>query len=169
MINFASLIGLVDILLAFLYIILSRTCWKSTFREVLSGTLYNVQSLVMPFFLVITGVILLLLGWRLDPILQFAFLLNNILILYIVSKDIVILKLISNDRISEFIGIILNIIQPIATIIILSLTGLIMLSQGWRLAPALRFSALLQTVLIIYLGVKDVYIFSRYEQQKSRK
>lgn len=169
MFNFVSLIGLIDILLAFIYTILSRTRFRSAFREFFPIALYNVQSLVMPFFLVMIGVILLLLGWRLDPILQFAFLVSNFIILYLVSKDIIILNLISNNRMPESFGIILYILQTIATLIMLGLSLLIMLFQGWRVDSVLRFSALLQTLLIIYLVVKDIYILSMYEQRKSRK
>ncbi|EDX71974.1 hypothetical protein MC7420_5118 [Coleofasciculus chthonoplastes PCC 7420] len=42
-----------------------------------------------------TGFILLFQGWRLDPILQFSYVLLNFLVIYLGVKDIILFRLLS--------------------------------------------------------------------------
>ena len=83
----ASILGLTYVILGIVYILVARTVWKSLLRGVLTPTLYDIQSLALPSLLIIIGLILLRVGWRLDPILQFAFFLKFILLVYIFCKD----------------------------------------------------------------------------------
>lgn len=95
--NFASLLGLLDIILAIAYLVLSSALPLERGRHV-GGTgiaLYVVQAIIAPIVLLISGVILIFQGWRLDPILQLAYLLLELLVIYLAVKDVILLRLIS--------------------------------------------------------------------------
>jgi hypothetical protein len=75
--NNASLLGLLDIILAIAYLALSIALPIARRRDVgdTGVALYVVQAIIAPAFLLLSGFILVFQGWRLDPPLQFAFLL----------------------------------------------------------------------------------------------
>ncbi len=93
LLNMSSMLGFTYIVLGIIYTLALRTGWKSLFRQFLTPTLYNVQSLAIPSLLIIIGLILFFHGWRLDPILQFAFFLQFILLSYVFGKDKVLFKI----------------------------------------------------------------------------
>ncbi|CCQ52103.1 MULTISPECIES: hypothetical protein [Crocosphaera] len=94
----ASLLGLSYVILGIIYIVVARTIWKSLFRQFLNPSLYHIQSLALPSFLIVIGLILLGFGWRLDPILQFAFFLQFTLLIYVVGKDKMLFQIMSNSK-----------------------------------------------------------------------
>ncbi|MEH2407450.1 Ycf66 family protein [Nostoc sp.] len=90
--NIAGLIGIIYLLWAILYLILT-VAWLVQRGSRLRGwalTLYIIQLIFTPIIMLLSGVILFYQGWRLDPILQFEQVLLLILILYLSIKDIVI-------------------------------------------------------------------------------
>ena len=95
--NSASLLGLLDIFLALAYLALSIALPIARRRDIgATGILlYIIQGIIAPFFLLITGFILLFKGWQLDPLLQFSYLLLNLLIIYLGVKDIILFRLLS--------------------------------------------------------------------------
>jgi len=56
----------------------------------LAVAFYIIQLIFLPLLLSLSGLILVLQGWRLDPILQFQQLILSVLIFYLSLKDIVI-------------------------------------------------------------------------------
>lgn len=90
--NIASLIGFVHIIFAVSYLIamIILLIQRSRRLESLSLIIYIFQTLIIPIFLLGSGLILVFQGWRLDPILQFSQLLLTVLIIYLCIKDIVI-------------------------------------------------------------------------------
>lgn len=84
-VNFASLLGLLDIVLAIAYVAVSLTLRER--RDEDATGLYLVQVGVIFVILQLCGIILFTQGWRLDPILQFAYLLLNLLVVYLTVKD----------------------------------------------------------------------------------
>jgi CHASE2 domain-containing sensor protein len=99
--NAASLLGIIDIILSFGYSI-SCIVFLITKRQAIDGLriiLYVIQTLITSSVLIIVGMILFFNGWRLDPILQFAFFLLNILVVYLAVKDIFVLnRLLKHNR-----------------------------------------------------------------------
>lgn len=95
--NSASLLGLLDIVLAIAYLILSIALPIARRRDVGAWgiALYVVQAFIAPGVLLLSGLILIVQGWRLDPILQFAYFLLNLLIIYLAVKDIILYRLVS--------------------------------------------------------------------------
>ena len=100
--NSASLLGLFDIILAIAYLALSIALPIARGRDVgaTGVALYVIQAIIAPASLLLSGFILLFQGWRLDPILQFAYLLLNLLVVYLGVKDVILLSLVSrrNNR-----------------------------------------------------------------------
>jgi hypothetical protein len=100
--NSASLLGLLDIILAIAYLALSITLPIARRRDLgaTGVSLYVVQAIIAPPFLLLSGFILVFQGWRLDPPLQFAFLLLNLLVVYLGVKDVILFSLVSrrNNR-----------------------------------------------------------------------
>ncbi len=91
MYNFPSLIGIVYFLLGLAYLAISIAQVMVIPRN--SGVATKIatriiQSLVGPFLLVLSGLILLIQGWRLDPVLQLQQVFNLILIVYLMIRDI---------------------------------------------------------------------------------
>lgn len=95
--NFASLLGLLDIFLALAYLALSIALPIARRRDIgVTGiVLYIIQGIIAPFFLLITGFILIFQGWRLDPLLQFSYFLLQFLVIYLGVKDIILFRLLS--------------------------------------------------------------------------
>jgi hypothetical protein len=84
--NFVTLLGLLDIAIAIFYAVSSINLLSS--RPTGSATvLYIVQLVFAPLALLLVGVIMFFNGWRLDPILQFAFLLLNALVIFLGAKE----------------------------------------------------------------------------------
>ncbi|WP_416233408.1 Ycf66 family protein [Anabaena sp. UHCC 0399] len=52
--------------------------------------IYILQGVLSPVLLLVSGIILILQGWRLDPLLQFQQFLLLLLIIYLSFKDIMI-------------------------------------------------------------------------------
>jgi hypothetical protein len=91
-VNLAGLIGIIYLLWAIIYFILT-VAWLSKRGTRLTGWalgLYIIQLIFPPIVMLLSGVILFFQGWRLDPILQFEQFLLLLLILYLTIKDIVI-------------------------------------------------------------------------------
>lgn len=95
--NFASLLGLLDLGLAIAYLVVSIAL-PIVRRRTLGAwgiALYVTQVIIAPGCLLISGAILIFQGWRLDPILQFAYLLLNFLVVYLLVKDVLLFYLFS--------------------------------------------------------------------------
>ncbi|MDJ0844336.1 hypothetical protein [Crocosphaera sp.] len=60
-------------------------------------------------------------------------------------------------------------IQGVGSFVLLGFTGLIFVYQGWRLDPVLQFCLLLQALVFVYFGLRDVLIFQSLPQKKSSK
>lgn len=83
-----TLIGLLYILLAFGYfIVMVITIARSSNNSSKTTALYIIQSFVIPILLFLPGAILLWSGWRLEPSLEFAQILQAIAIIYLTLKD----------------------------------------------------------------------------------
>jgi len=90
--NLAGLIGIIYVLLAIVYFILT-VAWLAQRGTRLTGwalALYIIQVVFTPIIMLLCGIILFFQGWRLDPILQIEQFLLLLLILYLSIKDIVI-------------------------------------------------------------------------------
>jgi uncharacterized membrane protein SirB2 len=96
MINFglnpASILGIIYIILAITYLILIRGAVSRRTNNLSASVLKldKFVSVIIRSLLLISGIILFLQGWRLDPILQSGQFLLFLLILYMIVKDIVL-------------------------------------------------------------------------------
>lgn len=92
--SFASLLGLLDVLLALFYLFISIAIPVNRSRMIgtLGIVLYVLQAIFAPAFLAIAGAILFFQGWRLDPVVQFAYFLLNALVILLAVKDILIYR-----------------------------------------------------------------------------
>ncbi|MHC5599327.1 MAG: Ycf66 family protein [Nostoc sp.] len=91
-VNLAGLIGIIYLLWAIIYLILT-VAWLAQRGTRLRGwalALYIIQLIFVPIIMLLSGAILFFQGWRLDPVLQFEQFLSLLLILYLSIKDIVI-------------------------------------------------------------------------------
>lgn len=99
MVNFSvgagSLLGLLDIALAIAYLVLSIAL-ISRGRDIgdIGITLYVIQAVIAPILLLSCGFILFLHGWRLDPILLFAYVQLHILLVYLGVKDFILFSMV---------------------------------------------------------------------------
>ncbi|MEQ8539865.1 MAG: hypothetical protein RIB93_20750 [Coleofasciculus sp. D1-CHI-01] len=95
--NSATLLGLLDIFLSIAYLAISVALPIARRRDIgVTGiVLYIIQAIIAPLFLLMTGFILFFQGWRLDPILQFSYVLLNFLVIYLGVKDIILFRLLS--------------------------------------------------------------------------
>lgn len=89
-INFASSIGILNMIVSILYIIVGI----SKLIIIIKNTQYSLpiafkllEMIFLPLILFASGIILLFNGWRLDPILVFQQLLSSILISFFIIKD----------------------------------------------------------------------------------
>jgi hypothetical protein len=95
--NSASVLGLLDIILAIAYLAVSLVIPVATGRG-LGGIgifLYIIQAFIAPPVLLLVGFIFIFQGWRLDPILQFGCFLFHLLLIYLGVKDIILFKMLS--------------------------------------------------------------------------
>ncbi|HEY9609060.1 hypothetical protein [Allocoleopsis sp.] len=93
--NSASVLGLLDIILAIAYFAVSIAIPVATGRE-LGGIgifLYIIQAFIAPIVLLFVGFLFIFHGWRLDPILQFGCFLFHLLLIYLGVKDIILFKM----------------------------------------------------------------------------
>ncbi|MEQ9001911.1 MAG: hypothetical protein RID53_36105 [Coleofasciculus sp. B1-GNL1-01] len=95
--NSATLLGLLDIFLSIAYLAISVALPIARRRDIgVTGiVLYIIQAIIAPLFLLMAGFILFFQGWRLDPILQFSYVLLNFLVIYLGVKDIILFRLLS--------------------------------------------------------------------------
>jgi uncharacterized membrane protein YhaH (DUF805 family) len=93
--NSATLLGLLDVILALAYLVLSIALPLTRARDLgsIGITLYLIQAFIAPVILLLSGFILIFQGWRLDPILQFAYLLLHLLVVYLAVKDVILFRL----------------------------------------------------------------------------
>ena len=70
-----------------------------------------------------------------------------------------ILKLYEEEKIGSKAGTLL-IIQGVSSCLLLGLSGIILFFQGWRLDSVLQFCVFLQTIIIIYFALRDIFIFT---------
>ena len=96
--NSASILGLFNIILAVVYFIVPIVFVVQKNNIIGTGGVlfYIIQPMLAPGILLLTGMILLFQGWRLDPILQFAMFLQQLLIIYNGFKDIYIFYVINS-------------------------------------------------------------------------
>ncbi|MBD2512144.1 hypothetical protein H6G91_33820 [Nostoc muscorum FACHB-395] len=90
--NTATLLGNLYIVLAIIYLFIIIS-WLVLRRNTLTTPallIYIVQGVLAPVVMLISGIILMIQGWRLDPILQFQQLLLFLLIIYLSFKDTII-------------------------------------------------------------------------------
>lgn len=88
------LLGLINVVLALFYLGISIAI-PLTRRRMLSDlgvALYIIQAIIAPVLLILAGGILIFQGWRLDPSLQLAFLLLNLLVLFTFAKEWLIFR-----------------------------------------------------------------------------
>lgn len=99
-INSGSILGFFDLILAISYLAISIALPLSRPRELgnIGILLYVGQGIIAPTSLLLVGFIHIFQGWRLDPILQFADFLLNLLLVYLGIKDFVLLRLIFSRR-----------------------------------------------------------------------
>jgi hypothetical protein len=91
--QFASLLGLLDILLALLYLVFSIAILVTRGRALNTlGLLFITQSILAPLILLSSGVIIFFNAWKADFTLQFALLLLHILVIYLSVKDFVLYR-----------------------------------------------------------------------------
>ncbi|QKQ76744.1 Ycf66 family protein [Nostoc sp. TCL240-02] len=91
-INLAALIGIIYLLLAIVYFLLT-VAWLAQRGTRLTSwglALYIIQVIFTPIIMLMCGMILFFQGWRLDPILQIEQFLLLLLIIYFTIKDILI-------------------------------------------------------------------------------
>lgn len=88
----AKLIGIIYLILAIIYLIL-MIGWLISRKNTLTNAaliIYIFQGVFSPVVMLVFGIILMLQGWRLDPLLQFQEFLLLLLIIYLSFKDIII-------------------------------------------------------------------------------
>ncbi len=91
-INIASFLGFFQIILGLFYLIFVIFQLIRVGNRLSSSvkTFYIIQLVILPIFLLLSGIILIFQGWRLDPVLQFQQLILFLLITFFILKDIVI-------------------------------------------------------------------------------
>lgn len=92
--NSASLLGLIYIILSIVYLVsVTSVLVKSPNRgNELSPLCYIFQAFIFPQVMILSGLILISQGWRLDPILQFGQMLTSLLLIYLSIKDILVYR-----------------------------------------------------------------------------
>ncbi|MCL1475475.1 Ycf66 family protein [Argonema antarcticum] len=88
--NLASLCGIIYLLWGIVYIILVLTLIfrRTTNINDSSRLIYVIQAIVFPFFFLIISPILIVYGWRFDPIMQFGQFFQTVLVIYISIKEL---------------------------------------------------------------------------------
>ncbi|NES68366.1 MAG: hypothetical protein F6K24_25595 [Okeania sp. SIO2D1] len=144
--GFASLLALLDMLLALL--ILNESRKKASSREAFD----IIQWIFVPIAMLLFGFILFFQGWRLDPILLFVMFLLHIVLVFLLIKTF-LYNFVSNQKVFQIIqSIFIMIFFPVAVL----LCGGILLFQGWRLDPILSFAMFLLISICIFLGIKEI-------------
>ncbi|WP_287273473.1 MULTISPECIES: Ycf66 family protein [unclassified Okeania] len=145
--NYSSLLGLLDILLALLI-------FNESLKKLLSQEAFDiVQWIFVPIAILWCGGILIFQGWRLDPILFFVMFLLHIILVFLVIKTS-LYNIVSHQKAFNIIQwIFVQIFLPIAIL----LCGGILLYQGWRLDSILSFAIFLLISVSIFLGIKDIF------------
>ncbi len=87
-INWASLLGFLQIVSAIAYFAVSINQATVAVRSGRDRTTRIIQSVFAPLILLLSGAILFFQGWRLDPLLQFQQYTMSILIVYLVFLDL---------------------------------------------------------------------------------
>ena len=90
--NISSLLGLLNIVVAIVYFTLTITKIIQVIRRAASASYITTKILELvwcPLALLISGVILLFNGWRLDPILQFQQILLESVVMFLFTKDFI--------------------------------------------------------------------------------
>ena len=91
--NTIAVIGLLNILGGIAYFVLAITQFKKKARKSSSpvNTLFRIIGIILcPLALLLSGLILLFQGWRLDPILGFQQLLLGLVVLFLIVKDFIV-------------------------------------------------------------------------------
>ncbi|BAY27947.1 Ycf66 family protein [Calothrix sp. NIES-2100] len=88
--NTASLLGLLYIIFGISYMIFMVTVLfrRASSLNGIAFVIYLLQALLIPSIMLLVGLIFVLQGWRLDPILQFAQFLLTLIIIYFCVKDL---------------------------------------------------------------------------------
>ncbi|NJL78475.1 MAG: hypothetical protein HC836_22975 [Richelia sp. RM2_1_2] len=91
-VNIASLMGFIQIIFGLFYLVFLIFQLMQTANRLSSlvKTFYIIQLIVLPIFLLLSGIILVFQGWRLDPVLQFQQFLLFLLVILLSLKDILI-------------------------------------------------------------------------------
>lgn len=90
--NSSTIIGLSYLILAVTYIFL-MVGWLVLRKNALplwARLIYILQGVLLPVIMLVSGIILMFQGWRLDPVIQFQQLLLLLVIIYLSFKDIII-------------------------------------------------------------------------------
>lgn len=93
-----KLIGTLYLVLAIIYITL-MVRWLSQRKNTLTIpilTIYIIQGVLAPICMFISGIILIIQGWRLDPLIQFEQFLLLVLIIYLSFKDTIFNLIVRN-------------------------------------------------------------------------
>ena len=89
--NPPSLLGIIQIVFGFFYvtflIIKLKRIWNGI--SSLARMLYIIQLVFFPIFMLSSGLILMVNGWRLDPFLQFQQFILSAIVFYFGLKDVV--------------------------------------------------------------------------------
>ncbi|MGB3640652.1 MAG: Ycf66 family protein [Rivularia sp. (in: cyanobacteria)] len=90
--NPPSLVGLIQIIFGLFYVIFVIVQLTKIGNRLnsLTKTFYIIQLVIIPTFLLLSGIILVFRGWRLDPVLQFQQLILSLLVIFLSLKDILI-------------------------------------------------------------------------------
>ncbi len=90
--NLGALLGFVDVIFALVVFIMTLILIVQDSSRIRRNkiAIYITQIALIPVCLLLAGTILIFNGWRLDPILQFAVLYLNLIIIFLVLKDFLI-------------------------------------------------------------------------------
>jgi hypothetical protein len=90
--NPASLVGLIQIIFSLFYVIFVIVQLTKVGNRLnsLTKTFYIIQLVIIPTFLLLSGMILVFQGWRLDPMLQLQQIVLSLLVIFLSLKDILI-------------------------------------------------------------------------------
>jgi Ycf66 protein N-terminus len=91
-VTIATLLGYFYLLLGIFYpvTIIALLAKRGNELNDLAKILYVGQAIISAIVFLLSGLILIFQGWRLDPILAFSQFLLTVLIIYLISKDILI-------------------------------------------------------------------------------
>lgn len=87
-----KLVGTLYLVLAIIYIVLMLGWLRQRKNKLTVAilTIYIIQGVLAPICLYLCGIILIIQGWRLDPLIQFEQFILLLLIIYLSFKDIII-------------------------------------------------------------------------------